>query len=136
MQNLKFFFKWNLILPAQKESYYLIFINLLLQSPMCVCFCVCLCVYACVPVCVYVLPPQGILLSRMMPKTCIRVQFNDVTLRISLWCLCLFTSFPFLDLSYFTSSFNSGTLNFGEKIINDEWRFIVMNETIYISYMI
>ena len=56
---------------------------------------VCMCVY------VYVLPPQGLLLSRIMPKTCIRMQVSDAW-RTSLQCLFQFPSSPFLNLSYFT----------------------------------
>ena len=54
-------------------------------------------------VCFYVLLPQGFLLSRMMSEACIRIQVNDVLLRKVLGCLCQFSSFPFLNLSYFTS---------------------------------
>ena len=52
---------------------------------------------------IYVLPRQGLLLSRMMSETCIKVQVNDVMLRTLLRCLCQSPSSPLLNLSYFTS---------------------------------
>ena len=54
-------------------------------------------------VCVYYLSPQGFLLSRMMPETCIRLQVNGVMLKALLQYLWQFPSSRFLSLSHFIS---------------------------------
>ena len=55
-------------------------------------------VCVCAGVCVHVLLAQRSLMSRMMPKICIRVQVNNVMLRTLLQCFCQFPPSLFLNL--------------------------------------
>ena len=79
---------------------------------------------------------KGLLLSRMIPETCIRVQINNVMLRTLLQCLCQIPLSLILNLPYFTYKEKTLAQHYKERKWYDIWRYAKMDERIYIWYRI
>ena len=97
--------------------------------------CACICYHITADLHVFIpFRRRGLLLSKMMLRTHISVQVNNMFCKL-LWYIRQFHSSQFLNLSYFTSKDNiMDHLLTGRKMIYDVWCCARMNELMYTWY--